>query len=89
MEETKKKRGFGSMSPERQKEIASLGGKAAHAKHKGRRSTTEEARAAGIKGAEKLVAERGKDYFSVIGKLGGKASNEARIRRRQGEDRIS
>ncbi|MFA6082311.1 MAG: KGG domain-containing protein [Patescibacteria group bacterium] len=45
-----KKRGFGSMSPERRQEIARLGGQSAHAKGSAHRFTSEEARAAGQRG---------------------------------------
>lgn len=44
------KRGFASMDPQRQKEIASLGGKAAHASGKAHEFNTAEAREAGRKG---------------------------------------
>lgn len=40
-------RGFASMDPERQREIASQGGKAAHAKGTAHEFTSEEARRAG------------------------------------------
>lgn len=43
-------RGFAAMNHKRQREIASMGGKAAQAKGTGRRWTVEEARAAGRKG---------------------------------------
>lgn len=43
-------RGFAGMDPERQKEIASKGGKAAHAKGTAHEFTSEEARRAGAKG---------------------------------------
>lgn len=43
-------RGFGSMDPVKQREIASKGGKAAHAKGTAHEFTTEEAREAGKKG---------------------------------------
>lgn len=43
-------RGFGSMDKERQKEIASKGGKAAHRKGTAHEWTSDEARAAGRKG---------------------------------------
>ncbi len=43
---TKKPRGFAAISPERQKEIASQGGRAAHAGGKAHQFTPEEARAA-------------------------------------------
>ncbi|WP_373988348.1 KGG domain-containing protein [Duganella sp. BuS-21] len=41
------KRGFASMDPERQREIAAEGGRAAHAKGKAHEFTSEEARRAG------------------------------------------
>jgi len=46
----KAKRGFGAMSPEKQKEISSRGGIAAHKKGTGHVFTPEEAREAGRKG---------------------------------------
>ncbi len=45
-------RGFASMSPEKQREIASKGGKAAHQKGTAHQFTSEEARAAGRKGGQ-------------------------------------
>jgi general stress protein YciG len=46
------KRGFASMDPAKQREIASKGGRAAHAQGKAHEFTSEEARAAGRKGGE-------------------------------------
>jgi len=46
----KQDRGFASMDPEKQKRIASKGGKAAHAKGRAHEWTVEEAREAGRKG---------------------------------------
>lgn len=46
-------RGFASMTPERRREIASLGGKSAHAKGNAHEWTSEEARAAGRKGGKR------------------------------------
>ena len=46
------KRGFGSMNEDRQREIASEGGKAAHEKGTAHEFTSEEAREAGRKGGE-------------------------------------
>ena len=43
-------RGFASMSPEKKREIASKGGKAAHAMGTAHTWTSEEAKAAGRKG---------------------------------------
>jgi uncharacterized protein len=48
----KARRGFAAMSPEKQKEIASLGGKAAHAKGTAHEFSPEEAREAGRKGGQ-------------------------------------
>lgn len=46
---TKSRRGFASMDPQRQKEIARLGGRASHASGNAHEFTSEEARAAGRK----------------------------------------
>ena len=48
----KSHRGFAAMNQQRQREIASQGGKAAHAQGKAHEFTPEEARAAGRKGGE-------------------------------------
>ena len=45
-------RGFASMNPQKQREIASKGGRAAHAKGTAHKWTSEEARAAGRKGGQ-------------------------------------
>src|SRR4051794_12368716 len=47
-----KKRGFASMDPEKQRAIASKGGKAAHLKGTAHEFTPEEAREAGRKGGQ-------------------------------------
>lgn len=46
---TRAKRGFAVLSPEKKREIASMGGKAAHEHGRAHRFTSEEARAAGNK----------------------------------------
>jgi general stress protein YciG len=48
----KAKRGFASMSPEKQREIASKGGRAAHEKGTAHEFTSEEAKEAGRKGGK-------------------------------------
>lgn len=48
----KAKRGFAAMSPERQREIASRGGRAAHQQGVAHEWSTEEARQAGKKGGQ-------------------------------------
>lgn len=45
-------RGFASMDPEKQRQIASQGGKAAHAKGTAHEFSSEEARKAGQKGGQ-------------------------------------
>jgi general stress protein YciG len=47
-----KKRGFASMDPQKQREIASKGGRAAHEKGTAHEFTPEEAREAGRKGGQ-------------------------------------
>jgi general stress protein YciG len=53
-------RGFASMNPERQRQIASEGGKAAHARGKAHKFTSEEAREAGRKGGQASGGQRRK-----------------------------
>ena len=69
-------RGFGSMDPEKQKKIASLGGKAAHKEGRAHEFTAEEARAAGRKGGEAVSRDR--EHMARIGKLGGQARKRNR-----------
>ena len=56
----KERRGFASMSPEKQREIASKGGRAAHTKGTAHEWTSEEARAAGRKGGQASRGGRGR-----------------------------
>jgi general stress protein YciG len=71
------KRGFAAMSPEKQKAIASRGGKAAHAAGTAHQFTTAEAIEAGRKGGT-AAHERGTahqftaDEASAAGKKGGR-----------------
>lgn len=51
-------RGFAAMDPERQREIASEGGKAAHASGRAHEFTSEEAAAAGRKGGQASSGNR-------------------------------
>lgn len=51
-------RGFAALDPARQREIASLGGKAAHASGRAHQFNAEEARAAGRKGGQASGANR-------------------------------
>ena len=54
----KSNRGFASMDPQRQREIASEGGRAAHEKGTAHEFTSEEAREAGRKGGTARSANR-------------------------------
>jgi len=76
-EQGQKKRGFGAMSPERQREIASRGGKAAHAKGTAHEFTSgDEASRAGKKGGEAVSGDR--EHMAAIGKKGGERISENR-----------
>jgi uncharacterized protein len=68
-------RGFASMDPLRQKEIASRGGKAAHEKGTAHEFTPDEAREAGRKGGQKVSQNR--EHMARIGRLGGQARRQA------------
>lgn len=68
------KRGFASMDPEKQREIASQGGKAAHKKGTAHEFTSEEAKEAGQKGGEKVSQDR--EHMAEIGREGGKKSHK-------------
>ncbi|HYC28198.1 MAG TPA: KGG domain-containing protein [Chitinophagaceae bacterium] len=65
------KRGFASMDPEQQKEIASKGGRAAHESGNAHEFDSEEAREAGRKGGESVSKDR--QHMSEIGKKGGES----------------
>jgi general stress protein YciG len=73
------KRGFASMDPAKQREIASKGGRAAHAKGTAHEFTSDEARVAGRKGGEAVSRDRA--HMSAIGREGG----HSRGRTRQGQ----
>ena len=62
---TRARRGFAAMSPERQREIARKGGRAAHRAGTAHEFTAEEARAAGRKGG--YASHRAKESFNARG----------------------
>src|SRR5438477_1207802 len=73
---TKSTRGFAAMDPEKQRSIASKGGKAAHAKGTAHRFTPEEASEAGRKGGRAAHARGTAHRFtaeeaSEAGRKGG------------------
>lgn len=71
-EKPKRKVGFAAMTPEKQREICSKGGKAAHEKGKAHEFTAEEARAAGKKGG--FIVSRDRAHMSAIGSRGGSSA---------------
>ncbi len=76
MAEGKSLRGFASMPPEKQREIASKGGRAAHEKGTAHEFTSDEAREAGRKGGEKVSQNR--EHMAAIGRKGGQSSHAGR-----------
>lgn len=70
------KRGFASMDPSKQREIASKGGRAAHAKGTAHEFTPDEARVAGRKGGEAVSRDRA--HMSAIGREGGHSRGRIR-----------
>jgi len=64
------RRGFASMDPDKQRSIASKGGKAAHAKGTAHEFTSDEAREAGRRGG--MVVSQNREHMAAIGREGGK-----------------
>jgi general stress protein YciG len=79
-----KNRGFASMNSEKQREIARKGGRAAHEKGTAHEFTSDEARAAGRKGGERVSADR--RHMAEIGRLGGRSSAGRRTSRPRDEN---
>jgi uncharacterized protein len=68
-QEQKSRRGFAAMSPERQREIASQGGRAAHQQGVAHEWSKDEARAAGKKGGQASGFKRktsGRENLDVL-----------------------
>lgn len=77
----KQSRGFAAMDPEKQRMIASKGGKAAHAKGTAHEFTPEEARAAGRKGGQAAHAKGTAHQFTpeearAAGRKGGQNAHQ-------------
>ena len=90
--ERKERRGFASMSPEKQREIASKGGRAAHQKGTAHEWTSEEARSAGRKGGQISRGGRGRlveptdapaSRSCTEGRSPAELANEAAVGRQQ------
>jgi general stress protein YciG len=71
-------RGFAAMSRERQKQIASEGGRAAHKMGVAHEWNSEEARKAGKKGGQ--IVSQNREHMSEIGRRGGMSSGGRRSR---------
>lgn len=79
-----RKRGFAAMSSQKQREIASKGGRAAHQKGTAHEFTVEEARAAGHRGGKAVSTDR--QHMASIGRRGGQRSGEGVRSRKNGAD---
>lgn len=77
----KSRRGFASMDPDRQKEIASRGGRAAHEKGTAHEWSSNEAREAGRKGG--VTVSRDRAHMAAIGREGGESRSAAARQARQ------
>lgn len=75
---TRSNRGFASMDREKQREIASKGGRAAHAKGTAHEFDSGEAREAGRKGG--MAVSRNREHMAAIGRRGGEARGHSRAR---------
>ena len=73
-------RGFAAMDQDKQREIASKGGRSAHMKGTAHEFTADEAREAGRKGGE--TVSRNREHMADIGRDGGKQSRGGGRRRR-------
>lgn len=83
-------RGFASMDPAKQREIASRGGHAAHERGTAHEFNSDEARAAGRRGGETVSRDR--NHMAAIGRRGGESVSRDRdhmaaIGREGGESR--
>jgi general stress protein YciG len=81
----KSRRGFAGMDPQKQREIASKGGKAAHAKGTAHEFTPEEAREAGRKGGQAAHLRGTAHQFTPeeareAGRKGGRSSRRGAAR---------
>ncbi|MBL0939142.1 MAG: hypothetical protein IBJ03_09610 [Gemmatimonadaceae bacterium] len=78
----KSRRGFASMDPARQREIASKGGRAAHEKGTAHEWSSDEAREAGRKGG--VTVSRDRAHMAAIGREGGESRSAAARTARMG-----
>jgi hypothetical protein len=74
-EPPKQQRGFALFSASRRSQVASLGGKAAHARGRAHKFTPDEARLAGKKGGHTVSRDR--HHMSEIGRRGGQSRHHS------------
>lgn len=77
-DEASRKRGFAALSAERRKEIARIGGQAAHAQGTAHQFSPDEARLAGQRGGATTGQDR--DHMAAIGRRGGSTTSQDRQR---------
>ncbi len=86
----KARRGFAAMDPSKQREIAALGGRAAHAKGTAHEWSSTEARTAGSKGgkvahAKGTAHEWSSDEARSAGRKGGEVAHKLRQQAQQSQ----
>lgn len=74
VQDNNKPRGFARMDREKQREIASKGGRMAHQKHTAHEFSSAEARRAGHLGG--VAVSRDRAHMAAIGRQGGKARRQ-------------
>jgi general stress protein YciG len=79
------RRGFASMESEKQRRIASAGGRAAHQRGSAHEFNPEEAREAGRKGGQQT--SRNREHMAEIGRRGGGRARDGSVGRDSGEER--
>jgi general stress protein YciG len=83
---TKTNRGFANWSPERQREVASKGGRSAHETGAAHHWTSEDAKAAGRVGG--AIISQNRAHMSAIGRKGGVISGIARRAKKEQESEV-
>jgi general stress protein YciG len=84
---SRRRRGFGAMSAEQQREIARKGGVAAHARGSAHEFSVDEARAAGKKGGQTVSRDR--EHMARIGRQGGRRARANRSATPEGPDSLT
>src|SRR4051812_3228231 len=82
----KSRRGFASMDPAKQREIASKGGRAAHEKGTAHEWSSDEAKVAGRKGG--VAVSRDRAHMAAIGREGGEARSMGARRSRLSSEQL-